>query len=381
MSVPIARLFGIEIRVSWVWALLIGIVTLLGAEQAGYLEPALAAPVHWIVGFVVALVFLATVVAHELAHALVGRRHGVPSSRITLDFAGGLAPMSIQAERPRDELLIALAGPVVSLIVAGVALGLALVAGIAGSAPGLLGGGLVVVGGLNLALALLSLLPGMPLDGGRIVRAIAWAGTGDRDRAGRVTVTLGRVIGWALLGAGVVAALADLITVGMLMLGLGWLLATGAGTLAGRSNLERLLKGATVADAMVDDVPRIAPGLTVDTFAGRFSGEGRLSCLPVMDGDTVLGVIGARAVRRLTRGRLATARAADIMLTPPTAPFLAPSDDLWSAVEAMNRLTVEGLAVVDEEELLVGVVMRESIGRLLARRGAQPSGAAGLDAR
>jgi CBS domain-containing protein len=288
--------------------------------------------------------------------------------------------MSIQAGRPRDELLIALAGPAVSLTVAGVTLGLALVVDVTGSSPGLLGGGLIVVGGLNLMLAVLSLLPGMPLDGGRIVRAVAWAATGDRGRAGRVTVTVGRVIGWALVGAGAAAAIADTITIGMLMLALGWILATGAGTLAGRARLERLLKGATVADAMVDDVPRIAPGLTVDTFADRFSGEERVSCLPVTDGDAVLGVIGARAVRRLSRGRLATARAADIMQAPPTAPFLAPTDELWSAVEVMNRLAVEGLAVV-EDGLLVGVVMRESIGRLLARRGAQPTAAAGLSAR
>ncbi len=380
MNVPIARLFGIEIRVSWVWALLIAIVTLIGAEQAGFVAPALAAPVQWILGFVVALVFLATVVAHELAHALVGRRRGVPATRIQLDFAGGLAPMAIQATRPRDELLIALAGPAVSLTVAGVTLGLALTLELAGTPAGLLGGGLIVIGGLNLMLAVLSLLPGMPLDGGRIVRAIAWAGTGDRERAGRITATVGRMIGWALVGAGVVAALADTITAGMLLLALGWILATGAGTLASRARLERLLKGATVADAMVDDTPRIAPGLTVDTFAERFSGEARVSCLPVMDGDAVLGVIGARAVRRLSRGRLATARAADLMLTPPTAPFLEPTEELWSAVEVMNRLGVEGLAVV-EDGTFVGVVMRESIGRLLARRGAQPAGAAGLDAR
>lgn len=380
MSVPIARLFGIEIRVSWVWAVLIAIVTLLGAEQAGYVEPTLATPLHWILGFTVALAFLATVIAHELAHALVGRRQGVPATRIQLDFAGGLAPMSIQAGRPRGELVIALAGPLVSLSVAALTLGPALAISVAGDTPGLLGGGLVVIGGLNLALAVLSLLPGMPLDGGRIVRALAWAGTGDRDRAGRVTVTVGRVIGWALVGAGVVAALADSITVGMLMLALGWILATGAGTLAGRANLEQLLRGTTVADAVVDDVPRIAPGLTLDTFADRFAGEGRVSCLPVMDGDTVLGVIGARSVRRITRGRLATTRAADVMLEPPAAPHVSPADELWPVVEAMNRLGVEGLAVV-EDGRFVGVIMRESIGRLLARRGAQPSGAADADAR
>jgi CBS domain-containing protein len=188
------------------------------------------------------------------------------------------------------------------------------------------------------------------------------------------------MVGWALVGAGVVAALADTITIGMLMLALGWILATGAGTLAGRANLERLLRGTTVADALVEDAPRIAPGLTVDTFADRFAGEGSLSCLPVMDGDSVVGVIGARAVRRLTRGRMAETRASDIMASPPAAPLLSPADELWSAVEVMNRIGVEGLAVVDDGKL-VGVVMRESIGRLLARRGAQPAAAARPDAR
>jgi Zn-dependent protease len=371
---PIARIAGIEVRVSLAWGLLVAIVVLIGVEQAARSAPALAPPVHWLVGAAVGLAFLATVMAHELAHAIVGRRRGVAVSRITLDFAGGLAPMAIQAARPRDELAIALAGPIVSLGVGGSLVALAIAAGVAGGrGPSLLGGPLLVVGGLNLVLAILSLLPGMPLDGGRILRALAWAGTGDRDRAARVTIGSGRVLGWALVVTGAILALADMVTGGLLVLGLGWFLATGAATLAGRTDVERLLRGASVADATRDDVPRLAPTLTVDTFADRFTGEHRSSCLPVVDGDRVVGVIGARQLRRLARSRYPSTRASDLLLAPPAAPFLAPEDDLWAAVELMHRIGVDGLAVVADERLM-GVVMRESIGELMTRRGAQPPG-------
>ena len=110
-GVPIARLFGIEIRVSLAWAVLVAIVTVIGAQQAAAGAPQLAAPAHWLIGLLVAFGFLASVVAHELAHALVGRRRGVEARTIVLGFAGGLAPLSIEAGRPGDELAIATRGP------------------------------------------------------------------------------------------------------------------------------------------------------------------------------------------------------------------------------------------------------------------------------
>jgi Zn-dependent protease/CBS domain-containing protein len=368
-GLPVARLAGIEIRVSITWMLLIAVVTFLGAEQAVLTAPGLARPAHWAIGFAVALAFLATAVAHELAHALVGRRKGLPTTTVMLGFLGGTAPLAIEGERPADELQIAVAGPLVSLAVAGVLLGLGAALGAAGDGLLAISGGLFVVGGLNAVLAGLSLLPGMPLDGGRIIRALAWAGTGDRDRAARITVFVGRAVGWMLVGSGIVLALADMVVGGLLALGLGWMLSTGAKALEGRVRVERLVRGSTVADAIRRDLPVLAPGLSVDTFAERFAGEDAVSALPVVDGDTVLGVVGVRQVRRLPRSRQATQRAADVMVTPPTAPFLAPGDELWPAVELMNRIGVDGLPVVVDGRL-EGMVVRESIGALMLRRGA-----------
>ncbi|HYO44439.1 MAG TPA: site-2 protease family protein [Candidatus Limnocylindrales bacterium] len=378
-GIAVARLFGIEIRVSFAWAFLVALVTLVGSQQAAISAPELGAIVHWIIGLVVALTFLATVIAHELAHALVGRRRGVPATVIQLGFIGGLAPLSIEASHPRDELIIALAGPLVSLVVAGLALPAAMVAGAGGGVLTAVAGGVLVVGGLNLVLAVLSMLPGMPLDGGRVVRALAWAGTRDRDRASSVAARVGRLLGFTLVGVGVALALANMISGGLLVLCLGWLLATGSSTLTKRLALERLLRGATVADATLRDVPRIGPNLTIDTFADRFEGENRISCLPVMEDDAVLGVIGIKRLQGLGRRKFAATRAADVMATPPAARFLGSGEDLWTAVEMMNRLGYDGLAVVDDGAF-AGMVVRESIGELImARTGQGETARAGGD--
>ena len=382
-GVPIARLFGIEIRVSLAWAVLVAVVTWIGAQQAAVGAPQLAPPAHWLIGLLVALGFLASVVAHELAHALVGRRRGVEARTIVLGFAGGLAPLSIEAGRPGDELAIAISGPLVSLGIAVLAIAFALLAGGSGTVLGVIGGGLLVIGGLNLVLGLLSLLPGLPLDGGRVVRAIAWARTRDRERAGRITVRIGRLLGWSTVGIGVALAFMDRLTEGLLVVALGWLLATGARSLDRRLALEALLRGMRVESATRRDVPRVAPNLTIDTFADRFEGEGRVPSIPVVDDELVLGIIGTRRLQRLGRRRFASTRAGDVMTTPPKAPFLAPDGDLWDAVDTMNQLGHEGLAVVDADGHLVGMLTRESVGEVVRARSSERAdgAAAGTGAR
>lgn len=370
-GVPIARLFGIEIRISPAWAVLAAIVTLIGAQQAAVMAPGMAVPLQWVVGGAVALGFLVSVVAHELAHALVGRRRGVASSTIMLGLIGGLAPLSIQAGKPVDELAIALAGPLLSLVLAALVLPAAVLAGMAGPGLGAIAGGLVLVGGLNLILGLVSLLPGLPLDGGRVVRALAWARSGDPDRAGRITARVGRVLGWATLGVGVALALAEQVTGGLLLLSFGWLVATGGRTLDRRLDLEILLRGATVGEAMLTDGPRVPPNLTVDTFADRYQGPDAVTAVPVVEDELALGVIGAKRLRRLGRRRFGTVRAVDVMAAPPQAPFLAAGDALWDAVDTLNQAALDGLVVV-EDGRFVGIITREAIagvvrGRVKAR--------------
>ena len=364
-GLPIARLFGIEIRVSFTWAILVAIVTFIGAQQAALSAPSLAAPLQWLVGALIAVGFLLSVIAHELAHALTGRRRGVPVTSIVLGFVGGLAPLTIQASRPRDELAIAVAGPAVSI---GLAAGFIAGGFAAGAANvGAAAGSLVVLGALNLILALLSLLPGMPLDGGRIVRAIAWARTKDEERAGRATARVGRLLGFLVMGIGIAAALADYATEGLLVIALGWLLTTGARTLDRRLGLEKLLRGVRVGDAMTADPPFVGPNLTVDTFASRYEGPDAVPALAVVDDERVLGIVGRKRLQRLGRRRFGSTRAADVMSVPPAAPLLAPDDALWDALDVMNAGGLEGLAVAVEGRL-AGMLTRDGVAQAVRTR-------------
>ncbi len=171
------------------------------------------------------------------------------------------------------------------------------------------------------------------------------------------------------------------VTPGLLIVALGWLLATGARSLDRRLALEALLRGMRVEEATRTDVPRVAPNLTVDTFADRFAGDDGVPSIPVVDDDRVVGVIGIRRLQRLGRRRFAATRAGDVMAMPPQAPFLAADGDLWAAVDQMNQLGQEGLAVVDADGGLVGMLTRDSVGDVVRTRSTEQAEAAAARAR
>ena len=247
-GLPIARLFGIEIRVSFTWAILVAIVTLLGAQQAALTAPGLAAPVQWLIGVAIAVGFLVSVVAHELAHALVGRRYGVESTTIVLGFVGGLAPLSIQAPTPRNELAIALAGP---LLLAGAGrdhAGASACSTRSWRRDWVRSPGASSCSGRSTSSSRASACcPGCRSTAAGSSGRSPGRARKDRDRAGAVTARVGRLLGFTVIGVGIAMALADLATEGLLVIALGWLLTTGARTLDRRLALERLLRGVTVA--------------------------------------------------------------------------------------------------------------------------------------
>jgi len=375
-GVPIARMWGIEIRVSLAWTLLIALITVIGAQQATIGAPDLNVAVQWLIGVVVALLFFVSVIAHELAHAIVGRRRGVPATSIVLGFIGGLAPLGIQAARARDELVIAVAGPLVSLVIGVVLLLAGMLVGTIVPSTAPVSGGVVVVGVLNLILALLSLLPAMPLDGGRAVRALAWARSGDRDKASRTTARVGRMVGWTILGVGIALVLGEFVTEGLIAIALGWLFNTGARTLERRNALEQLLRGVSVSEAMQRDVPFVGPGLTIDTFANRFEGPDAVAAMPVVDEDQVVGIVGRRRLVRLGRRRFGRTRVDEVMATPPQVPFLSPDDALWEAVELMNAGALDGLAVAEGGHL-AGLVTRDGLADAIRVRAAAHAASGG----
>jgi Zn-dependent protease/predicted transcriptional regulator len=361
-GIPVARLFGFEIRLHPSWVVILAVITVLVAGQMDATTPEAPVPVRWIIGAVIAGAFLVSVLAHELGHGIAGRRRGVEVGPITLYFFGGSASFQVEADRPRDEIVVALAGPAVSLAIG---FGLA-VFGIAGSATHVpvievAAGVALVLAALNLILGGINLVPAYPLDGGRVVRAVVWARTGDERRGARAAAVSGRTVSWMIIGFGVVVAVAGRDMVDGLMVALsGWLLASASRGIERRVAVQDLLKDVRVGDVMDRTVSSIPPNLTVDTFGDRLLGNDESSALPVVHDDVIVGVVSASQVRKLRRGAWPTTRAEDLMVAPPALPLMRVSDTLWSALDGLRRTGLDGLPVVEGAGLL-GVITRRGI--------------------
>jgi Zn-dependent protease len=360
-GIPVARVLGFEIRVHPSWVVIAAVVTVLVVGQIESSVPGVPAPARWVLGAVVAGAFLLSVLAHELGHGVAGRRRGMEVGPITLYFFGGTASLQLEADRPRDEMVIALAGPAVSLALGSV-LGLIGIVGSGSNVPLIEGIGAVslVLAVLNLVLGGANLVPAFPLDGGRVVRAAVWARTGDERRGATAAAVTGRIVAWLLMILGVVVAVGGDVLDG-LMVGLsGWFLGNASRGIQRRLVVQDLLEDVRVADVMDRSVSSIPPNLTVDTFAERLLEGDEPTALPVVSDREILGVVGAAQIRRLGRRLWPSTRAEEVMLTPPKLPLLSAGDTLWSALDGLRRTGLEGLPVVEGEGLL-GLVTRRAV--------------------
>ncbi len=271
----LGRWAGIPVGAHWTVLLTIAFIAqttallVLPSTAPGY--PVAA---YWAAGVVIAVVFLASLLAHELAHAVVARRRGVRVDRITLWLLGGATTIEDQAPTPGTELRVTLAGPLVSLATGGVFV-------LAGFAAGsvhwaaLVVAGLSWLGGVNLVLAAFNLLPAAPLDGGRVLHALVWRFTGNRDRATAVACGSGRILGSVTLALGVIEIVLGGLLAGLWLALLGWYLTAAANGERSNDQLRRGLDGVTVRDVM--SPATVAPSwLTVDAFVeriGRHAGQ------------------------------------------------------------------------------------------------------------
>ena len=376
-GIPVARLFGIEIRLQLGWILVVALVAVLAAVQVASVEPTVHMAVQWFLGGVVAAGFFLSAVAHDLSHAIEARRRGLEVKSILISFFGGSTPLDPSSPNARDDLAIAAVGPLVSLgIGAACAVGAIALWSVSGSAAMVAGQVLAVLGILNLLLGGVNLVPAYPLDGGRIVRAIAWRRTGNIRDGWQAAGRIGRIVGLLVITVGLGVMFAGDLTNGA-MVGLsGWFLLLSSRAIRERVKVDDMIGHLTVGDVMEHDTPTVHPGLTVDTFAGQLlDGEVPTTAIPVIERDAVVGILGARQVQRIRPGTWATTRVEEVMVKPPRLPMVAPEDGLVGAVEQLHKAGLDGLPVL-EDGRLVGVLTRRSVGQAIQaqRAGAGPAG-------
>ncbi len=369
-SIRLGRVRGIRIGVHWsvlfiAWLLAWG----LAAQLLPVTAPGLSAPVYWAAGIGVALVFFLSLLAHELAHALFALRAGVKVERITLWLLGGVAEIEGEPPTPGHELRIAASGPLTSA-----ALGLAFLAATVALAtaggPALLVESLAWLARVNLILAAFNLLPGAPLDGGRIVRAIAWRFGRDRLRASLVAVRLGRFLGFGLVGLGLLEVVVGANLGGLWTVAIGLFMTNAAAAEREQAVVREALTSLRVRDVMLRDPLRVPAGITVDVFADNvLRAQTQSAALVVEAGGTPFGIAGLREVGRLPGRARHEARVRDIAVPHQTVPVVGPDEVLLEAFErtGAGRAPVPYLLVLDQGDV-VGLLSAADLARTIEAR-------------
>jgi Zn-dependent protease/CBS domain-containing protein len=369
-SITFGRVAGVEIgaHYSWLWvAALVSWSLAQGFYPGQY--PGWGTPTYWTVGVISALALFASVIGHEMGHALVAMSRGIPVERITLFIFGGVAQIRKEAERPIDEFLVAIAGPVTSFLVAGVfwlvrgALVPATI-GAADTAPaGAVAGYLAFT---NAALGGFNLLPGFPLDGGRILRAVVWGATGSMRRATQVASYVGQGIGFLLILFGITQALGGAPLNGVWIAVMGWFLSSAAAAARQTQAVQELLQGVPVA-ALMDRQPAVAsPAMPLDEFVMRHVVQQGRRALPVVEGGRLIGLISITDVRAVPQPAWPTTAVGNVMTRAPLE-VAAPDTPLEAALRQLVEGSYNQLPVVRDAEL-VGMLCRADVLRFIQAR-------------
>ncbi len=352
-AIPLGRIAGFPVKVHWsviviLWLFTWSLASTLPGTVKGYSHLA-----YWLAGACGALVLLASLVAHELAHAVVARRMGVSVGDVTLWLFGGVTTLQGEAKTPKAAFRIAFAGPATSLVLsaafAGLAIGFEAVhaAAIAVSVAWWLAA-------INLLLGLFNLLPGAPLDGGRVVRAYLWHRYGDSVRAAVGAAHAGRVVAIILITLGLAEFLAGGLVGGVWLAFIGWFLFTAAREEEMQVTTRQALAGLRVADAMTAN-PHAAPGwLTVEDFIQRYVLGDRHSAYPVADRDgSTMGLVTLQQLRQLAPNRRTTTSVREIAVPLDSVPTAAPLEPLSALIERLaaaghgsRALVIDGGRVV-----------------------------------
>ncbi|MDH3205174.1 MAG: site-2 protease family protein [Gemmatimonadota bacterium] len=357
----VGSILGFEIRIDLSWFVILFLVfwSLSVAVFPNQL-PQLSRGTHLVMGTAGTLLFFASLLIHELSHALVSRSKGIPVAGITLFIFGGMAWATREPDRPEDEILIAGVGPVTSLVLA------VLFQLIAWSSTSLgLGTPIETVASylafINLALAIFNMIPGFPLDGGRVFRAAVWKATGDKAKATRWAVGGGRAFGLLLIVLGAIQALAGAPLGGLWLVFIGWFLRNLAGASLQQQLLHDLLAGFVAADLMSPQPEVVSSRLSLEDLVQDHFMRLRFGSYPVMDGGDLVGMISLEDVKKMSVEERRSGRVAHAMTPLHECAVIAPSTTVESALQQMNRPRAGGRALVVDQGRLVGIISASDV--------------------
>lgn len=363
-GIPIGRIAGFPVSVNWsvlviLWLFTWSLASTLPGTVPGYPKGA-----YWLAGASGAVILLGSLLAHELTHAVFARRAGVKVFDVTLWLLGGVTRLGGEAKTPKEAFRIAVSGPLMSLALAAV---------FGGAAYGLGGLGVahIVVGvawwlaGINLVLGLFNLLPGAPLDGGRVLKAFLWRRYGDSARAAVGAARAGKILAFILIALGLLQFVTGASVGGVWLAFIGWFILSASRDEEAQATARQAFADVSVADVMTAN-PQTAPAdITIEDFIHRYLLGHRHSAYPVAERDgSIVGLITLAQLRGVDPGRRAVILLREAAIPLPQVPTAIPNEPLAALLKRVGSTPVSRALVLDEGRL-VGIVTASDLSRLI----------------
>jgi Zn-dependent protease/predicted transcriptional regulator len=368
-QIKLGRIFGVEIGLHYSWLFIALLIAFSLAGHFGAAHPNWGMGVIWSMAVITALLFFAAIIAHELSHAIVAIWRGLPVRSITLFALGGVAQLEKDAEDATTEFLVSIVGPITSAAIGFVCLMLAWLLGWTRTAEPTtpLMAMLVWLGYINLGLAIFNMLPGFPMDGGRVLRAIVWRLTGSAQRATRVAALSGQFVAIAFISFGIFRFFGGAVLGGLWMAFIGWFLLSAAKTAYAQQELTERLRGIRVGDVMARDCVVVDGNANLQTFVRDYLLRAGQRCFLVAEQGKVTGLVTPNEVKGIARARWPYTILFDVMRPLEQLRTVTPETPVSEALEIIGRDDINQLPALANGRL-EGMISRDQILRYLLTR-------------
>jgi Zn-dependent protease/predicted transcriptional regulator len=366
-AITLGKIFGIQFRLHYSWFIIFVLITVsLSWQYFPIAYPDWNTSTYWVVGVFTSLLFFASVLTHELAHSLVGRANGIPVKSITLFIFGGVAHMTREATRHSAELKMAAAGPIASLAIAGFFFLLYFsIQNISEQVAALA----FWLAQINAVLAAFNLIPGFPLDGGRVFRSLLWRFSGNYQRATRIAVYVGQGIGYLFILGGLVMIFLFPHNWfnGLWLAFIGWFLTNVASTSYRQAQWQAALQGITARDIMTSSCPTVSSEVTLDYLVQEYIFSGGHRCFLVTDDGEMKGIMTLGNIKSVARADWGSTPVKNVMTPVEKLRVAYPDQDILSVLEQMDESNINQMPVVNEGRV-IGLITRENVFRFLHTR-------------
>ena len=363
-QITLGRVFGIRIGLHYSWFIIALLIVFSLSAQFHTSNPEWGDGVILALAVATAILFFISLLLHELAHSVVAKSRGLPVREITLFALGGVSQIEKEPTSAKMEFWMAFVGPLTSAGIGLLCLALSRVSGAASSPPTAM---VSWLGYINLALAGFNMIPGYPLDGGRILRALIWWKTGDVERSTRMASRVGHAIALIFIGFGILQFFEGAGIGGLWITFIGWFLLQAAGESYRQIGLKRAIEGVSVSDVMTSDCPTVSGNMNLQHFVEEELLPTGRRCFVVLENGAVAGLVTPHEVKQVERARWPFTTLHDIMRPLDQMRMVTPETPLISALEMMSRQDLNQLPVVSNGRL-AGVLSRAHLLSFLQTR-------------